>query len=1151
MMIFNVPRRYNFVSSLEQVISSNFSNDLPKLKIFFPNHRASQAFYDLIKKLPTGLYQSSSKLEQNPALVYQETPQCRNADHSARKKFYQNPKDYGMLPKVKAIADLDLNDFIDFLPNFEVAEFISKSLKIKVLEDVESIFFLAKEVQKLGIFGKLNFERAYKIAIKLKEFCDDVENNQIEPSALSFLDDSVMSIHRQINLKFLQDFFTKISHSLELQDMMLVSQYRNFLSKNFCKFLKTYGSSFPIIIAGSTGSLKSSQNLMQAVLNLKNGCVVVYGYDYKTAKTCHKHQPQFLLEGLLNFLAVNPIQIQEFKASNLSDLALEEEENYLQNLKEKLISLLFVADEDAKNWQNELKSEIKISSDKIGIELLCAKNEIDEAFKIADVIEETISKNSKENNQTTTSQKSRIAVVCNNELVRNLLVLELKKRGIPYNNALNCNLKGDKLINFLVLLFAIAFEEFNPNAFLALLKNHYCALLRTCDERGSAENAAEIAAKNRDFEQVLSNIEIKILRCELGKTTLDQLIKKISSPQTFDSNESKPITLKNEREFLRKIQDLLPSSKSLNSIITSLEQFSGSKFSQILAQHKAGKEIWKFFNQLQNCNYNPSSSKELDFMLSQIIFFEKKSDSIQSYQEDQAVDLLSSIEIRLLSYDFLIVSSLNEGSFPIQTSEGWIGSKLKKDLKIDKSTIRLGQNAFDFCNFLSQKRVLLSFTKRVQGNEKALSPFLIKLLALFSKAGIEVKYRSNSDKSDSSQNKNLQAQLSFDFNSSFTSIFPNPKPKNCYRPHYYSITEVSNLIANPYAIYVKKILKLSPLKEIDYQPGNLEFGNLIHKVLENYIKKEAEEKLSKKQSFDDSLNNSELKDSSKNLKNCLVSRFQASQIRQHSLVSEAKLIKKYGEQGNAENSVERAIEVRGNKQLLKRLLIDLDFANLLPKFFYSAESQLIWLPKFYNVFKDFIKANQQFYNCFSAVEFRAKTELNFLVNNKKEQVFLSGVIDRIIFNPKKNSLQIIDYKTGKPPSNKDVLLGNQPQLTISAFILCDEINRKNLLENLSFCDLKNHATTNDFCDSNPEIINLAYWHLSRNESSKIREIFAKNEDLQRAIAEVKPGLIKLFSYFLDEKNGFFATSKIKGNRQIGDSANPLWKLSRDEEWQNL
>jgi hypothetical protein len=46
------------------------------------------------------IYQSSLKLEQNPALVYQETQQRGDADISARKKLYWNPKDFRYIPKL-------------------------------------------------------------------------------------------------------------------------------------------------------------------------------------------------------------------------------------------------------------------------------------------------------------------------------------------------------------------------------------------------------------------------------------------------------------------------------------------------------------------------------------------------------------------------------------------------------------------------------------------------------------------------------------------------------------------------------------------------------------------------------------------------------------------------------------------------------------------------------------------------------------------------------------------------------------------------------------------------------------------------------------------------------------------------------------------
>ncbi|MFM7703277.1 MAG: PD-(D/E)XK nuclease family protein, partial [Alphaproteobacteria bacterium] len=83
------------------------------------------------------------------------------------------------------------------------------------------------------------------------------------------------------------------------------------------------------------------------------------------------------------------------------------------------------------------------------------------------------------------------------------------------------------------------------------------------------------------------------------------------------------------------------------------------------------------------------------------------------------------------------------------------------------------------------------------------------------------------------------------FNNRFFSIdktrkyflnYPAPTLEKTYIPNKFSATDIGDLIQNPYAIYIKKILKLEPLKIIDYQASSSEFGSFVHKALEHYIK---------------------------------------------------------------------------------------------------------------------------------------------------------------------------------------------------------------------------------------------------------------------------------------------------------------------------
>jgi ATP-dependent helicase/nuclease subunit B len=65
---------------------------------------------------------------------------------------------------------------------------------------------------------------------------------------------------------------------------------------------------------------------------------------------------------------------------------------------------------------------------------------------------------------------------------------------------------------------------------------------------------------------------------------------------------------------------------------------------------------------------------------------------------------------------------------------------------------------------------------------------------------------------------------------------PCPKPSLHLRPKSFSVTEISTLRRDPYAIHAKRILGLEPLEPLLREPDAKERGQLFHKIVENFVR---------------------------------------------------------------------------------------------------------------------------------------------------------------------------------------------------------------------------------------------------------------------------------------------------------------------------
>ena len=443
--IFNIPCNYNFLESLHHWLYLNFS-DLQQVKIILPSRRAS------------------SELKN----IFSANNYC------------------AILPQIKALADIAIEDFSEFIDESD-EEFFTDLLTAKKMDNLEAIFFISNQIRKLDIFGKINFEQSCKIAIKLQELFDEIEFEQINFNKIEAIDDINLALHRQITLDFIKDFYTQTKTSLIKNNLYFSSAYQNFIIDKYQEILQRKNSNKTIIIAGSTGSLNCAKKLIKTIAQKNNSFVIFNNFtkinDSKNLTTNH---PQFFNNQLFNFIEISADKVKDLR---YADKILA------PDCRNDFIAELTKSSSETISWQSfpNHKKIIEISRDIIeNFIIIEAQNNLKES----ELIVEIIAKNQ--------NFYKNIAIINNNSELTKIIELRLKKLGINYFNSSSVNLVNNELIIFILKILKLSESDFNSWQLLSIFKDN---LFNFFADDFTAKFEIEILRQSREFSGLKGIIE--------------------------------------------------------------------------------------------------------------------------------------------------------------------------------------------------------------------------------------------------------------------------------------------------------------------------------------------------------------------------------------------------------------------------------------------------------------------------------------------------------------------------------------------------------------------------------------------------------------------------------------------------------------------
>lgn len=191
------------------------------------------------------------------------------------------------------------------------------------------------------------------------------------------------------------------------------------------------------------------------------------------------------------------------------------------------------------------------------------------------------------------------------------------------------------------------------------------------------------------------------------------------------------------------------------------------------------------------------------------------------------VRIFGLLEARLTESDRVVLGGLVEGKWPPETnSDAWLSRRMRLALGLDLPERRIGLSAHDFAQLVNASEVVLSRAAKIGGAPAMPSRFIQRLAALAGDRWNGVvnrgdRYLSWARELDRPERIAAAPQ-------------PAPTPPRAARPKSLSVTEIEDWLRDPYTIYAKHVLRLRPLDPVDTEPGAAERGSIIHAAIAEF-----------------------------------------------------------------------------------------------------------------------------------------------------------------------------------------------------------------------------------------------------------------------------------------------------------------------------
>lgn len=708
-----------------------------------------------------------------------------------------------LLPLMRPLADMDENEppFTTGTIDFEIPPAIGT---------VRHRFELAKMVAAKMRYegGEPDAATALAMAEPLARLLADLAMEELDTDAFAKLDEKLNTLaqHFQSASEFAKIVTEHWPQYLSDNNLTEPMARRVTLLKKAAELWRANPPKHPVIIAGSTGTLKATANLIKTVAALPQGLVILPGLDTHIDEIdvwdkIDAQHPQASLKNLLKTLDLSRADVPVWPEVKTEGRAA---------MRARILSHALIPASSTYDWPARIARIAKstgqsnaVQDGLSGLSLIQARTSEEEATVIALIMRETLEHNKNGKDKT-------CALVTPDPALARRVRSKLSRWNVEVDSSAGEPLEETGHGAFLSLSLEAAQDPFDPIALSSLVK-HNLFKLRDNHRKdwGKLETTALRGTRPKSLDEVAARLDGS---CTNGF----KLLKDIHTALTPLHDM---LNTKTDAALLAKTHTVL------------MEELAGGPVN--LWRGESGEKSAGLIEELleHGALFAPMSGNTYARLLSHLM---RGRVARPRFGTEDRLQILGPLEARMLEADTVILGGLNEGVWPAHpTPHPVLSPGMRAAIGLSAPERRFGLAAHDFEALAAKPNVIMTRSMRGDDGPTVQSRWLWRLTTL-----VRGALGDAADEALTPEKPWLEWARALDANRGVPRPARRPAPcppldKRWPKKRGLSVTQISKWVRDPYSVYAQNILGLYAFDPLDQTMGGREFGLAVHAALEN------------------------------------------------------------------------------------------------------------------------------------------------------------------------------------------------------------------------------------------------------------------------------------------------------------------------------